>query len=83
MVSAMMSIPTVLVVNSCLMEHNLYLMLLMFKYAQVNVSGCFFLCSVSSLKMSYVSLFSSGVLENELPVRLKTLSFDLNDVSPK
>jgi hypothetical protein len=28
----------VLVVNSCLMKHNLYLMLLMFKYAQVNVS---------------------------------------------
>jgi hypothetical protein len=42
------SISTVLVVNSCLMEQNLYLMLLMFKYAQVNVSGCFFLCSVSS-----------------------------------
>jgi hypothetical protein len=59
LVSAMMSISTVLVVNSCLMEQNLYLMLLMFKYAQVNVSGCFFLCSVSSLKMSYVSLFSS------------------------
>ena len=78
-----MSISTVLVVNSCLIEHNLYLMLLMFKYAQLNVSGCFFLCSVSSLKMSYVSLFSSWVLNNELPVRLKTLSFDLNDVSPK
>ena len=72
-----------LVVNSCLMEQNLYLMLLMFKYAQVNVSGCFFLCSVSSLKMSYASLFSSRVLDNELPVRLNTLSFDLNDVSPK
>jgi hypothetical protein len=83
LVTAMMSISTVLVVNSCLMEQNLYLMLLMFKYAQVNVSGCFFLCSVSSLKMSYVSLFSSWVLDNELPVRLKTLSFDLNDVSPK
>ena len=83
MVSAMMSISTVLVVNSCLMEQNLYLMLLMFKYGQVNVSGCFFLCSVSSLKMSYVSLFSSWILDNELPVRLKTLSFDLNDVSPK